>query len=121
MTPAAAPVTFSKAQMLDCVPGLAWKTFSQWVKRDLVMLPAGVRRGTGHKRFYSPSDIIQIATIQELTRHGFPPRDAELVWLMLVRGRLMARAMQKPGDAFDLAAVLRRRSGGGAAPEPSQR
>jgi hypothetical protein len=92
--------------MLACVPGLALDRYEQWIKRGVVVLPARVGKGTGKPRVYLAEDVAQVATIHELARHGFAPRDARLIWLGVVAPRLRALSTEQPGDPTIMAALI---------------
>jgi hypothetical protein len=88
--------TFSTAEALACVPGLPMVVLNAWVNRKVVVLRERV--GKGRAATYLRMDVAQIAAIHELTRHGFPPREARLIWLTAVHPRLSVLASQPAGS-----------------------
>jgi hypothetical protein len=91
---------FTTHQMLACAPGLAAETYNQWLNRGVVILREEAAPGRGRRRLYSPRDVVQIATIWEMVRQGFPPSKARQIWLV-TESRLITRTSPAPGEAFD--------------------
>lgn len=83
--------SFTRQQMLACVPGLSEEVFKQWIIRGIVSFTDDAPMGKGRRRLYTPADVIQVATLHEMSRQGIMVSKAVFVW-HIVRGRLIALA-----------------------------
>lgn len=83
--------SFTRQQMLACVPGLSEEVFKQWIIRGIVFFTDDAPMGKGRRRLYTPADVIQVATLHEMSRQGIMVSKAVFVW-HIVRGRLIALA-----------------------------
>ncbi len=80
------------AEVLACVPGLKANTLAQWQARDKVS-----RRGAGHGRAttWHAHDVLEIATMHELSRFGVMLDKGIYVWAAL-RGVMLSRQAASP-------------------------
>ena len=84
--------SFSRQQMLACVPGLSEEVFKQWIIRGVVAFTDDAPIGKGRRRLYTAADVIQVATLHEMSRQGIMVSKAVFVW-HIVRGRLIALSL----------------------------
>jgi predicted YcjX-like family ATPase len=71
---------FSTHELLACVPGLSNEALKQWVNREVVALSYRESSTSGRPAVHSGADVIQVATIRELTRQGIMAHVAKEIW-----------------------------------------
>lgn len=96
---------FTRKQLLACVPGLSEEVFKQWMLRGVVALVDQGPVGTGNRRLYSASDIIQTAVFNEFARQGVLPSKAAFVWREVER-RMVARRLSPLSEGAGCVAVF---------------
>jgi hypothetical protein len=96
---------FSTAQFLSCVPGLTLQGFNTWIYRGVFVPLDGDQVERGKRQLFSARDVIQAATLHEVSRLTLSVAKVALVQYA-VQGRLIARQEPPPGEAFNVSAAF---------------